>query len=189
MKMDGQTRLLPIIGDPVKQVRAPLVWTGLFSANGVNAVCVPFHVPPSDLAGLVAAMRRVHNLIGLIVTVPHKPAAAILAGRLTPRAARIGVVNVLRPDPDGGWAGDMLDGEGFLRGLRRSGQRLEGRRALLLGAGGVGAAIASSSSRPGSPCCISRIWTRGARQRWRDGWKAPASRLASPIPGLRATTC
>jgi shikimate dehydrogenase len=59
MNMDGQTRLLPIIGDPVKQVRAPLVWTGLFSANGVNAVCVLFHVPPPDAAaGRAAALAK-----------------------------------------------------------------------------------------------------------------------------------
>jgi shikimate dehydrogenase len=149
MTINGETRLLPILGDPVRQVRAPLVWTGLFRANGVNAACLPFHVAPPDLAGFVAALRGVRNLIGLIVTVPHKPAAAALAGRLTPRAARIGAVNVLRPEDDGGWTGDMLDGEGFVRGLRRAGQRLEGRRVLLLGAGGVGAAIASSLAEAG----------------------------------------
>jgi shikimate dehydrogenase len=144
MNVNGETRLLPILGDPVKQARAPLVWTGLFRANGVNAACLPIHVAPADLADLVAAMRGVRNLIGLIVTVPHKPAAAALAARLLPRAERIGAVNVLRLEDDGRWTGDMLDGEGFVRGLRRAGQRLECRRALILGAGGVGAAIASS---------------------------------------------
>jgi hypothetical protein len=144
MTVNGETRLLPVLGDPVKQVRAPLVWTELFRANGVNAACLPIHVAPADLAGLVTAMRGVRNLIGLIVTVPHKPAAAVLAARLLPRAERIGAVNVLRLEEDGSWTGDMLDGEGFVRGLRRAGQRLEGRRALILGAGGVGAAIASS---------------------------------------------
>ena len=144
MTMNGETRLLPILGDPVRQARAPLVWTGLFRANGVNAACLPVHVPPADLAGLVTGMRGIRNLIGIIVTVPHKPAASALAARLLPRAARIGAVNVLRPEADGSWTGDMLDGEGFVRGLRRAGQDLEGRRALILGAGGVGAAIASS---------------------------------------------
>lgn len=144
MTMNGETRLLPILGDPVRQARAPLVWTGLFRANGMNAACLPLHVAPADLAGLVTAMRGVRNLIGLIVTVPHKPAASALAARLLPRAARIDAVNVLRPEEDGSWTGDMLDGEGFVRGLRRAGQRLEGRRVLLLGTGGVGAAIATS---------------------------------------------
>ncbi|MCR0985600.1 shikimate dehydrogenase family protein [Roseomonas populi] len=149
MAMNGETRLLPILGDPVRQVRAPLVWNGLFQVNGVNAACLPVHVAPADLAGLVTAMRGIRNLIGLIVTVPHKPAASVLAARLLPRAARVGAVNVLRPEEDGSWTGDMLDGEGFVRGLRRAGQPPEGRRALILGAGGVGAAIASSLAGAG----------------------------------------
>jgi shikimate dehydrogenase len=139
---DGNTRLLAIVGDPVRQVRAPRVWSALFRAYGHNILCLPFHVAPVDLGGFVAGLRGVRNLAGLIVTVPHKPAAAGLADRLTPRAARIGAVNVMRRDADGGWTGDMLDGEGFVLGLRASGQDVAGRRALVVGAGGVGTAIA-----------------------------------------------
>jgi shikimate dehydrogenase len=43
----------------------------------------------------------------------------------------------------------MFDGEGFVRGLRRKGVELEGRRALVVGAGGVGSAIAASLAAAG----------------------------------------
>lgn len=127
--VDGGTQVLAIVGDPVRQARAPRLWTALFRASGVNALCLPFHVAPAGLAAFVAGMRTVRNLAGLIVTVPHKPAAARLADRLTPRARRVGAANLLRADPEGGWTGDMQDGEGFTRGLLRAGQVLRGRRA------------------------------------------------------------
>ena len=50
--VNGSTRLLGVVGDPIAQVRAPGVWTGLFQHNAVNAVCVPMHVHPPDLVAL-----------------------------------------------------------------------------------------------------------------------------------------
>jgi shikimate dehydrogenase len=55
----------------------------------------------------------------------------------------------VRRAADGRLQGDMFDGEGFVRGLRRKGCRLEGARALVVGAGGVGSAIAASLAAAG----------------------------------------
>jgi shikimate dehydrogenase len=139
--VDGTTRLLGIIGDPVAQVRSPALWTALFRHNEINAICVPFHVHPADFSGFVRGLRAAKNLLGLYVTIPHKLAAAQFADVLLPRADKSGTANVLRPLPDGGWEGDMLDGLGFVLALRADGQSVEGRRALVVGSGGVGSAI------------------------------------------------
>ena len=146
----GATRLLGIVGDPIAQVRSPPLWTALFRRNDIDAVCVPFQVPPPVLAGFVSGLRAAGNVIGLIVTIPHKAAAATLATALTPRARMVGTANMLRPLPDGGWEGDILDGEGFVRALLASGQRILGRRALVVGAGGVGSAIAFALAEAGA---------------------------------------
>ena len=69
---------------------------------------------------------------------------------LTPRAKKAGTANALRPMPDGGWEGDNLDGLGFVRALRADGQRIEGRRAIVVGAGGVGCAIAFALAEAGA---------------------------------------
>lgn len=138
----GATRLLGIVGDPIAQVRSPPLWTALFKRNGIDAVCVPFHVQPPALAGFIDGLGVARNLIGLIVTVPHKAAAAAHAGTLTARARMVGTANLLRPLPGGGWEGDILDGEGFVRALRADQQTIAGRKALVVGAGGVGSAIA-----------------------------------------------
>ena len=140
--VDGSTQILGIVGDPIRQVRAPEIWSALFRANGFNAICVPFHVKPAELQAFLAGLRTVQNLMGLIVTIPHKPAAVHHVDALTDRAQRVQSVNLMRRDADGRWTGDIVDGVGFVKGLLSSGQRVEGRRALVVGSGGVGTAIA-----------------------------------------------
>lgn len=140
--VDGSTQLFGIVGDTIRQVRAPEIWSALFQANRVNIVCIPFHVSPADLDCFVGGLRTIDNLAGLIVTVPHKPAAARLVAHLTPRAKLVQSVNVMRREADGRWTGDIIDGLGFVNGLLANGRRVEGRRALVVGSGGVGSAIA-----------------------------------------------
>ena len=140
--VDGSTQILGIVGDPIRQVRAPEIWSALFRANGLNAICVPFHVKPAELEAFLAGLRTVQNLMGLIVTIPHKPAAVLHVNALTDRAQRVQSVNLMRRQADGRWTGDIVDGVGFVKGLLSSGQRVEGRRALVVGSGGVGTAIA-----------------------------------------------
>jgi shikimate dehydrogenase len=147
--VDGATRLLGIVGDPVAQVRSPPLWSALFRYNKINAICVPFHVHPPEFSRFVDGLRTAHNLLGLFVTIPHKLAAARHADVLTPRARKVGTANLLRPLPDGGWEGDMVDGFGFVSALRAGGQRIEGRRAIVVGAGGVGSAIAFALAEAG----------------------------------------
>ncbi|MEQ9125404.1 MAG: shikimate dehydrogenase, partial [Alphaproteobacteria bacterium] len=51
---------------------------------------------------------------------------------------------------DGRLEGDMFDGEGFVRGMRRKGRRIEGASAIVIGAGGVGSAIAAALASAGA---------------------------------------
>jgi shikimate dehydrogenase len=51
-------------------------------------------------------------------------------------------VNLMRRRADGAWHGDMVDGLGFLSAARAKGIDPRGMRALLVGAGGAGSAIA-----------------------------------------------
>jgi shikimate dehydrogenase len=54
----------------------------------------------------------------------------------------LGVVSVIRRNPDGTWHGDMLDGLAFVKAQKDHGAEPEGARVLLVGAGGAGSAIA-----------------------------------------------
>jgi shikimate dehydrogenase len=141
MRLDGATRLTLILGDPIAQVKSPAGMTEAFHALGHNAMVVPAHVAPADLAGFVAAASLMQNLDGLIVTIPHKFACFGLCASTSARARALGAVNTLRRNADGSWHGDMFDGEGFVSAARARGGNPAGRRALLVGAGGAGSAI------------------------------------------------
>jgi shikimate dehydrogenase len=149
-RLDGATRLLGVVGDPIAQVRSPAVWTALFGRNGVNAVCVPLHVHAASLPTIFAGISRLANLVGLIITIPHKPAVLELLDDASDRARQVGAVNAVRIDPTGRTYGDMFDGEGCVAGLRAGGQVIAGRRALIVGCGGVGSAIAFAIANAGA---------------------------------------
>jgi shikimate dehydrogenase len=138
----GATRVIFIAGDPIAQVKAPAGVTRLLRERGADAIVVPAHVPAQDLAAFMATVARMPNVDGVIATVPHKFALAALCERVSDRARSIGAVNVARRDAGGGWFGDMCDGDAYVAGLRKHGFDPRGTRALLVGAGGAGSAIA-----------------------------------------------
>lgn len=142
--LNGATRLHFIVGDPIAQVKSPAGVTQAFQDAGRNAICIPAHVAPPDLAGWHAGVSLARNVDGIIVTVPHKFAYQALCDTRSGRAEFLGAVNILRRNADGSWHGDMFDGLGYVEAMREQGCAIEGRRALLVGAGGAGSAIAHS---------------------------------------------
>jgi shikimate dehydrogenase len=140
--LSGASRIHYIVGDPIAQVKSPAGVTQAFADRGRNAVCVPAHVSPLDLADWVRGVSLARNVDGIIATVPHKFACHGLCATTSERARFLGAVNTLRRNADGSWHGDMFDGLGFVQALQEQGGRLAGRRALLVGAGGAGSAIA-----------------------------------------------
>lgn len=150
VQVDGTTRLLAIIGDPVAQVRSPQLFNDAFRRRGANAVLVPGHVGADDLPAVLDGFRALRNLAGVVVTVPHKVAVARLVPGLSPRAARIGAVNCIRLDNAGTWYGDNVDGAGFVAGLGGEGHAVAGAHVLLVGAGGAGRALAHALCEAGA---------------------------------------
>ena len=140
--LSGETRLFPIIGDPIVFVKSPQQLTSGFAALGHNGLCVPIQVPQGSLEGVMRGLSLVPNVDGLLVTMPHKFAAFSYCATASQRARLLGVVSVMRRNPDGSWHGDMLDGLAFVKAQRDNGARPDGALVLLVGAGGAGSAIA-----------------------------------------------
>jgi shikimate dehydrogenase len=141
-QLTGATRLHFIVGDPIAQVKSPAGVTQAFTAHGRNAVCVPAHVSPAHLADWVRGVSLAQNVDGIIVTVPHKFACTELCATTSDRAAFLHTVNTMRRNSDGSWHGDMFDGLGFVAAMQDNGCQPAGKKALLVGAGGAGSAIA-----------------------------------------------
>jgi shikimate dehydrogenase len=140
--LDGTTAVVPILGDPIAQVKSPDGVTRLLTARGRNTLVVPMHVGPGDFDRLVDALALTPSVTGLIVTVPHKLAAFAHCATSTARAQLLGSVNVLRRNADGRWHGDQLDGMALVRAATAAGCAPAGASVLQVGAGGAGSAIA-----------------------------------------------
>jgi shikimate dehydrogenase len=145
----GNTRLYGIVADPVAQVKTPQTMRKVFERRGTDGVLVPLHVPPAGLSDLVQALRSLRNFGGMVVTVPHKTSMVELCDVVTPEARAVGAVNIVRRELDGTLAGDILDGKGFVEGLRQSGFNPEGLAVFLCGAGGAARAIAFALAQAG----------------------------------------
>lgn len=138
----GRTRLYGILADPIAHVKAPEVMHALFAEHGIDGVLVPIHVTPDGLAGVLKGLRRIENFGGFIATVPHKSTVLTLCDRVSDHARLVGAVNCVRREADGTMIGDMLDGIGFVAGLKASGFDPSAKRVFLAGAGGAARAIA-----------------------------------------------
>lgn len=140
--LSGASRVHFIVGDPIAQVKSPSGVTQAYHDRGHNAFVMPAHVKPADLAAWLAGVSLAKNVDGVIVTVPHKFACFDLCATTSDRAAFLHTVNTMRRNADGTWHGDMFDGLGFVSAMQDNGCEPKGKKALLVGAGGAGSAIA-----------------------------------------------
>jgi shikimate dehydrogenase len=145
--------MFPIIGWPVEQVRAPLVFNAYFQQHAIDAVCVPMRVAPEHYVSFVKNVMNATNVGGIFVSIPYKPTSTEVA-EITTRAATIaGAANAIYRDVDGRIVADLIDGEGFIRALDRTtastGFDYAQSNALVVGCGGVGCAIAAALAARG----------------------------------------
>ena len=125
-----------VIGNPSAHSKSPAIHAAFALQTGQDLVyerCLaPLDGFQASVAGLVAAGCK-----GANVTVPFKLDAAAIATTLSARAEAAGAVNTL-VFADGRIAGDNTDGAGLVRDIvRNAGFAIEGKRVLLLGAGGA----------------------------------------------------
>jgi shikimate 5-dehydrogenase len=147
--IDGNSILIAHLGYPTHSFKAPLIYNPYFVSIGVNAVVVPMGVEADAYPAAIAALFRLTNIRGALVTMPHKVTTVALMDELSTASRIAGACNAILLRPDGTLLGDMFDGEGFVRGVKRQGRAIAGARALVVGSGGVGSAIAASLADAG----------------------------------------
>jgi len=140
--IDGCSRIMGLIGDPIGQVRTPEIINPIFTTRQAGIICIPIHIKADNLALSIAGLKTMSNFVGFGVTIPHKQAILPLCDSLDPIAAHIGAVTLVRREKDGSFRGYQLDGYGFVAGLRKAGITLQGRCCQIVGAGGAARAIA-----------------------------------------------
>lgn len=142
MALTGASKTVFIVGDPVAQVKSPAGMTRYFQEEcGKDIVVVPACVPAESFEAFIDGARSMSNCLGLIATIPHKVRLLESCAGSTAAARIIGAANVARFEA-GDLFGDHVDGLGMLAAARTKMIAIERKRALLLGAGGAGSAIA-----------------------------------------------
>ncbi|MGN1147738.1 MAG: shikimate dehydrogenase [Lachnospiraceae bacterium] len=140
MKIDGLTRVCGLIGCPVEHTLSPIIHNTLAEITGEKMVYVPFKVEPDRLGAAVEGAYAL-DILGLNVTVPHKEKVIPFLKETDALAGKIGAVNTL-VRTEGGYKGYNTDMPGLYRAMRSDGVCVDGKKVIILGAGGVARAVA-----------------------------------------------
>lgn len=136
LSLTGRTGVVCILGDPIAHSLSPLMQNAALQEAAIDAVYVPFHVTAADLGAALDGLRRM-QIIGANLTIPHKEAALPLVDQLDDDARVVGSINTI-VNRSGELIGYNTDGPGLLQALQEDLDfDVEGKKVLLLGAGGA----------------------------------------------------
>jgi 3-dehydroquinate dehydratase / shikimate dehydrogenase len=158
-QVEKDTAVLGVIADPIGHSLSPLIHNTALRQANVNAVYVPFRVPAEHLDQFLTDARE-WGIRGLSVTIPHKETVLKRLTKFDPAVKGIGAANTLVFESDDliGYNTDFRAAVDSLeRAVRgpQTGGGLEGKTALVLGAGGAARAMAYGLKRFGSSVVIS----------------------------------
>lgn len=140
-----------LIGFPVGHSASPAMQNAAFAAAGLDWQYELWHTPLDELAERVWRIRDDDSIAGANVTVPHKVNVMPFLDEISRHAEAVGAVNTILKQAGADPAqtrliGDNTDWIGFLNDLRwhgvdhgvdiGAGAGPDGRKALVLGAGG-----------------------------------------------------
>jgi shikimate dehydrogenase len=175
--ISGRTGIIAHLGYPTESFTAPMIYNPWFAHHGFDAVVVPMGVRAEHYAAFLRPLFSLSNIRGALVTMPHKVTTVGLLDAVSIAVEVAGSCNAILRRPDGTLHGDMFDGVGFTRAARGKGFDFAGADCLVVGAGGVGSAIAAAiaAEHPGS---IALYDTRASTA------EGLAARLHRHYPGL-----
>jgi shikimate dehydrogenase len=175
--INGRTELIAHLGYPTETFTAPMIYNPWFESRGINAAVVPMGVRAEDYRAFLRPLFRLGNIRGALVTMPHKVATVDLLDEAAVAVQVAGSCNAILRRPDGSLYGELFDGTGFVRGAKRKGFDFAGADCLIVGAGGVGSAIAAAIAAEG-PRSIALFDVRAAAA------QCLAARLRRHFPGV-----
>lgn len=135
MTITGKAKLAGIIGWPVTHSLSPVLHGHWLADYGIDGAMVPLPARAEDFAAIIDGIRRA-GFTGVNVTVPHKESAFAIAHSVDAAAKAAGAVNLL-VFKDGRMEGRNTDALGLAESLREEIGALNGKSAVLLGAGGA----------------------------------------------------
>ena len=151
-EINGQTKLVGVMGWPVEHSMSPHMHNAAFQSLGMNCCYVPLAVRPERLTEAVAGLGAL-GFVGCNITVPHKQGVWACVAQVSEEAQAVGAVNTLIRQGDE-WMGGNSDIHGFIMSLEEEGLHPQGKRALVLGAGGGARGVVYALARAGAQVTI-----------------------------------
>ena len=134
--LSGATRVLGIIGNPVRHSLSPAMQNAAIKACDLDYIYVPFSVQPESLAAAVSGLRAL-GVCGFNVTIPYKTAVMDYLDELDESAVAAGAVNTVLVR-DGLLKGYNTDGYGLISSLTDDLGYVSGADSIVvIGAGGA----------------------------------------------------
>ena len=134
------TSTVGIVGYPLHHSVSPAFQQAALDHLRIDARYIAWETPPDALAERMESLRG-PGLLGANVTVPHKQAVVSFLDEVSQAAQDTGAVNTI-VNEDGRLTGHNTDVTGFLRALQAdAGFQAQGKRVLVLGAGGSARAV------------------------------------------------
>ncbi|WP_030007488.1 shikimate dehydrogenase [Picosynechococcus sp. NKBG042902] len=149
MKILGTTKLLGVIGDPVKHSFSPIMHNAAIAELGVDYVYLAFPVAAAALKAALDGFWAI-DLQGFSITIPHKQAIMAHLEAIAPEAELVGAVNtVWRTET--GWQGTNTDVAGFVAPLQALERDWSNVTPVILGNGGAARAVVVGCHQLGCP--------------------------------------
>ena len=133
---------LGVIGYPLAHTLSPAIQGAAIRACDLDLTYEAYETAPDRLDSFMTELRR-PDWLGVNVTVPHKQAVMPYIQELMDDARLIGAVNTIVND-GGRLEGHNTDAAGFIADLEERLGRVEGKRVVVLGAGGAARAVCFS---------------------------------------------
>lgn len=162
MGITGKTRVYGVIGDPIEHSLSPILHNAAFSYLKLDSVFLAFQVKKENVENAMQGMRAL-DIHGLNVTMPHKSAVIPFLDEVDQTAKTLNAVNTIHNN-DGRLCGFSTDGIGALKALEENNADPNGKRVLLLGAGGAARAIAYTLAQKASELVILNRTSRQAEE-------------------------
>ncbi len=147
--VQGKTRVVCIIGDPIGHSLSPVMQNAAFAAGHLDYIYVPFVVSPENLGSAVSGLKAL-GVCGFNVTIPHKTAIIPFLDKLDESAEAAGAVNTVQLVGDS-LVGYNTDGDGLVDSLRTDLGFSPGEKLILVaGAGGAARGALAALCRAGA---------------------------------------
>lgn len=158
--VDGKTRILGVIGDPIEHTFSPAMHNAGLNALGLNYIYLPFHVTEDRLGECIQGAKAM-GIEGLNVTIPHKTNVIKHLDDIDQVASMIGAVNTIQfiydeenessnqnNESNVRAKGFNTDGYGCVRAIQEK-TSVKDKKVTITGAGGASRAIAFQIANSG----------------------------------------